>query len=90
MRKFSLIQLSNNQKFVCLNANEEILNLQCNSTIFRNIEDAGLKVSIFKYLNIQIKILKNLDMRYKESKNLVAKYGYFSVSKIKSHLIFSN
>tara|TARA_R110002050_G_C8863691_1_gene507632 strand:+ start:752 stop:1024 length:273 start_codon:yes stop_codon:yes gene_type:complete len=90
MKKFSLIELSNGQKFVRLYANKEILNSQCNSTIFKNKEDSYLKISIFEYLNIDIKILYTLDMRFKIPKNLVKEYGYFSVSKIKSDLIVGN
>tara|TARA_R110000744_G_scaffold77468_2_gene152893 strand:+ start:659 stop:928 length:270 start_codon:yes stop_codon:yes gene_type:complete len=86
MKNYSLVEVSG-VKYICINAKNKITNNQCNSTIFKNKKDAKLDICIFNYTNTNFKILKNIDLRFTESKYIVKKYGFFSVSKIKSNLL---
>ena len=88
MQKYSLVKVSG-KKYVCINAKNKLTNNQCNSRIFKNKKDAALNVCIFNYTNTDFKILKKIDLRFKKSKEIVKKYGFFSVSKIKSNLLIN-
>jgi hypothetical protein len=87
MKNYSLVEVSG-VKYICINAKNTITNKQCNSDIFKDKKNAKLDICIFKYTNTDFKILtRSLDLRFRESKDLVKKYGFFSVSKIKSNLL---
>ena len=76
MKKFSLVTI-NGKAFICRDAEKPLLNCYCNSSIFKNKEDANLKISIFKYFNVPFCIVKKLDMRTKEAKRWEKSVGYF-------------
>jgi len=80
MKKFSLVNIGRDT-FIMLNAKDNLLNCQCNSTTFESKKDANLKVNVFEYYGLKVHIIiDNLDRRTKRFKQFAKDYQYFSVS----------
>lgn len=80
MKQYFLTKV-NGKEFIMLNPFSKLTNNQCNSQIFKNQEEAGLEVDIFKHFQAKVEILQKLDLRTKFYKNLRKEgVGFFSVN----------
>lgn len=80
MKTFALVHIGRDT-FIMLNPTEELKNNQCNSSTFKNKNDANLDVNVFYYYGVKVNILESkLDRRTKQFKRLESQYPYFSVS----------
>lgn len=79
-KSFSLVHIGRDT-FIMLNANENLKNNQCNSTIFINPDASKLDTNVFHYFGLKVTIIKdNLDRRTKKFKDFEKQYPYFSAS----------